>query len=342
MEDFFTFSLTSDTWSPAHPALVEAIAEANHGFAPAYGDDPMTQRAKEAFYALFGRDIEVFFVLNGTGANVAALSALAGRGSGVVCHTGAHINTHETGAPEKLLGVKLLTVHAQGGKLLPRDVEAWAARQDYSHCVSPDVVSLSQTTEYGTVYTPEELRALCDAAHNNRMLVHMDGARFGNAVAALGCTPAAISRDAGVDVLCFGGTKNGFAFGEAIVFFNTELARRFAFLQKQHLQLASKTRFVSAQFAAALEGGLWLDMAADANRMAARLQAALQSLPGIQWLYPVESNQLFLQVPDAWLPKLEQWAHCGRDEEGLLRWVTAWNTTQEQVDAFAEQVKTLA
>lgn len=338
---FLDFTLASDTWSPAHPAILAALAQANTGYAPAYGEDGMTRLAVAEFKKLFGPDIEVFFALSGTGANVAALAAMLGRGSGIVCADTAHINVHETGAPERLLSVKLLPCPHQNGKLTPAMLEERAFANGDPHCASADVVSLSQCTEMGTVYTSDELRALCDTAHRLGMLVHMDGARFAGAVAHLGCSAAEVSRDVGVDVLGFGGTKNGFVFGEAIVFFNTALAERFAYLQKQHLQMASKNRYIAAQFVASLQNGLWLETARSANAAAARLAAAMGALPGVSLLAPPQSNILFFHTPPAWHGALREWTDFDLEADGSIRLVTSWDTTDAQIDAFVERVKTL-
>ncbi|MDR1194408.1 MAG: threonine aldolase [Peptococcaceae bacterium] len=340
-EFFLDFTLSSDTWSPAHPRMAEAIGRACEGYAPPYGEDGLTKAAVAEFKKILGSEIEVFFALNGTGANVLALSALMDRCSGIICPDSAHINNHETGAPERLLGAKLLPCPHRQGKLAPEDIRRWAARRGDPGYASPDVVSIAQTTEYGTVYTAAEVAAICRAAHENGMLVHMDGARFANAVAALGSEPLASSGGAGVDALCFGGTKNGFVFGEAIVFFNRGAARRFAWLQKQHLQLASKNRYIAAQFEAALRGGLWLELARQANQTAARLAAALEAMPGAALVYPVQSNQIFLRVPSAWHEPLRRWTSYGQEADGTLRLVTSWNTTEAQIDDFIAKLKTL-
>ncbi|GHU78855.1 threonine aldolase [Clostridia bacterium] len=338
MQAFYDFSLSSDTWSPAHPKILEAVSAANHGYAEPYGKDYLSGRAEEAFKALFGPDIDVFFVLNGTGANVAALSACVGRGSGIVCADTAHINTHESGAPEKLLGAKLLSAPNSGGKLLPEQIEPWAAQRGDAHSASPDVVSISQTTELGSVYSPDELKKIAGTAHRHGMLVHMDGARFANAVAALDVPAARASREAGIDLMCFGGTKNGFLFGEAIVFFNRGLAERFSWLHKQHLQLGSKNRYIAAQFIAALDGGLWLETAKAANSAASRLGAGLSRISGAEIVTPVESNMVFVRLTDELRQRLLALTPADVDAAGVTRLVTSFCTADGQIDRLLQEL----
>ncbi|MDR1438961.1 MAG: hypothetical protein LBJ10_02820 [Clostridiales bacterium] len=337
---FHGFTLSSDTWAPAHPRMVEAIARANEGYAEPYGHDACCREAEAAFRRLFGRDdLSVFFAMNGTGANVAALAACAGHGTGVVCAETAHINVHETGAPERLAGVKLLASPAEHGKLLPSSIREWAAQRGDPHCALPTAVSISQTTELGCAYTARELREIADAAHGCGMALHMDGARFANAVAAAGCEPAALSCGAGVDVMCFGGTKNGFVFGEAIVFFNQALAERFAWLHKQYLQLPSKARYVAAQFLAALEGGLWLELAGSANRAAARLAGGLASILRAEVSHPVDSNMVFVRLPPAALAAAARLSMADAGPGGELRLVTSYLAADAQIDGFVAALR---
>ncbi len=336
------FSLSSDTWAPAHPAILQALAGANEGFALPYGEDELTEQAEAAVCRLFGRDVKVHFVFNGTGANVAALAAMAKRGGGVLCVDTAHINVHETGAPEKLAGLKLLAVPQQNGKLTPAAVSAIAPQRQNHHFASPDIVSVANVTECGTVYTPEEMGQICATAHQNGMLVHLDGARFANAVAALGCGAAALAAEAGVDVMSFGGTKNGFVFGEAIVFFNLDLAERFFWLHKQFLQLACKNRYIAAQFLAALQNDLWLKNAGAANAAAARLEQALIGYRGMRPAFTRDANMLFLQTEDAALRQKAAAAFGVDDEDGMLRFVASWCVTNAQVDGFVADFKKLA
>lgn len=335
------FSLASDNTSGVHPAIMQALADCNRGYATAYGEDAWSEEAEALFKKLFGREVAVFLVMNGTGANVAALSALVGRSSAIVCPSCAHINTHETGAGERLLGAKLLPLPHDKGKLAPETLDSLAPIVGDFHAASPDVLSISNTTELGSVYTQEEVAALCDKAHAMGMKVHMDGARFANAVAALDCTPDALTGAAGVDVLCFGGTKNGFMFGEAIVFFDLALAERFAYLRKQYLQLASKGRFVAAQFIAALKDDLWLEMGRNGNAMAQRLGKAIAGLKHAQLVAPVESNQIFASIPPDWEEALRAVAPFLFMEDGSARFVTSFDTQAEQIESFIAAMQKL-
>ncbi len=339
MYDLPEFSLASDTWCPAHPDILAAVARVNEGYAPAYGDDGVTAAAKRALCGVFGDDIDVYFAFSGTGANVFALAALAGRAGAAVCPESAHINMHEAAACEGLAGVKLLCAATPDGKLAVADIERYAELRDDIHCARPDMISISQVTERGTVYTQAELEALCRAAHAHGMAVHMDGARFANAVAATGLPPRALSRDAGVDVLTLGGTKNGFLFGEAVIFFNKGAAGRYARLQKQYLQLASKNRYIAAQFAAALENGLWLDMAKRANGAAARLAAGLSGIAGMELQYPAQANMVFMKASGRPLERADALGLIAPGEApGVVRMVASWCATDAQIDAFVTEM----
>lgn len=340
MYDFQEFSLVSDTGCPAHPAILAAVGSVNEGYAAAYGDDEVTAAAKRALCEIFGGDIDVYFAFSGTGANVFALAALAGRSGAAVCPATAHIGVHEAAACEGLAGVKLLCADTADGKLRVADVERYAALREDIHCPRPDLISISQVTECGTVYTQAELEALCRAAHAHGMAVHMDGARFANAVAATGLPPRAISRDAGVDVLTLGGTKNGFLFGEAVIFFNKDASGRYARLQKQFLQLASKNRFIAAQFVAALENGLWLDMAKRANDAAARLASGLSQIDGMALRYPADANMVFMRASGKPLERAVAMGLAAPGEpDGVLRMVASWGATDAQIDAFVEHMR---
>ncbi len=339
MHDF-----ASDNHAGAHPEVLEAIAAANEGHAGSYGADPWTQRAEALLREQFGGDARGFVVFNGTGANVSSLDALTAPFEGVVCTETAHMNVDECGAPERLAGTKLLTVATEHGKLGPDDLARWESRRGDEHQVQPRLVSITQASELGTVYTVEETRAIADEAHRLEMLLHVDGARLANAAAALGVALAELTTEAGVDVVSFGGTKNGLVFGEAVVFCRAELARDFPFTRKQLGQLASKMRFVSAQFEALLTGDLWLRSARHANDMAARLAAAVEAVDGIEITHPVEANAVFARLPrpaiDRLLAELPGehpfyvW-DAARDE---VRWMCSWDTTEADVDGFAATV----
>ena len=259
----------SDNCAPVHPRVMAALGAANRGHVPGYGYDPVTAEADSLFDRLFGRHVEVFYTFNGTGSNAAALAHLVRPHHGIVCADTSHINAAETCAPERIAGGKLLTVPSADGKVTPAQLEGILGGWQSEHVPKPAVLSLTQVTDEGMVYTPEELRALTDAAHRHGMIVHMDGARLANAVAANRGDLAGST--AGVDVLGFGGTKNGMMFGEAVVFLKTELAEEFAYTRKSCGQLPSKARYIAAQFIALLEDGLWLELAGNANRMARQL-----------------------------------------------------------------------
>jgi len=336
-------SFASDNNTGVHPAVMEAIIAANEGNAIAYGDDPYTERAADVFRQHFGADSEPFLVMNGTGANVTALATITRPYEAVICTDCAHINVDECGAPERVAGCKLIPVSAPDGKLTPAAIDACLFGRGDEHNAQPRVVSITQATETGTVYSPEEVRALAETAHANGMLVHMDGARICNAAAALGTSLREITRDAGVDVLSFGGTKNGLMLGEAAVFFNPELAADFRYYRKQATQLASKMRFISVQFTALLEGNLWLENALHANRMAALLAELVRDIPGVKIVQPVESNAVFAAVPKEAIPTLMEHSYFYLTSSGttisVARWMTSWKTTEEDVHAFAAAVK---
>lgn len=330
-------SFGSDNHAGAHPRALEALAAANEGHAVSYGADPWTARAVERFRELFGAEVEVFFVFNGTGANVASLAALARPYEAVLCTESAHVNVDECGAPERFAGCKLLPLPAPDGKLRPEQVGAALARRGDQHAVQPRVVTVSQATELGTIYTARQLGALVTICHEHGLRLHVDGARIANAAAALGA-PLSELLD-GVDAISFGGTKNGLVFGEAVVLRDPELAAAFPFVRKQATQLPSKARFVAAQFEALLADGLWLENAAHANAMAARLADAVRD--AVEIVHPVESNAVFARVPAAAIPALQAAAYfyVWDEAESVVRWMTAWDTTEADVDRFAAAVR---
>ncbi|MEV5828500.1 beta-eliminating lyase-related protein [Spirillospora sp. NPDC052242] len=326
----------SDNQASVHPEILAALAAVNEGHQPAYGDDAVTARLREVVREHFGARAEAYPVFNGTGANVVALQAMSERWSAVICPDSAHINTDECGAPEKIAGIKLVTAPAPDGKLTPAAVERLAVGFGSVQRAQPAVVSISQSTEFGTVYTPEEVAAVAAAAHERGLGVHMDGARLANAAAALGVPMRALTTDAGVDVLSFGGTKNGLLLGEAVVVLNPDAARGVEFLRKSSLQLASKMRYVSAQLVALLEGDLWHRNAARANAMARRLAGGAGALPGVEITQAVQANTVFAIVPKDVCERLrERFAFYVWDERtGEVRWVCSFDTTEEDVDAF--------
>jgi threonine aldolase len=330
----------SDNHAGAHPDLLAAIAAANHGHAEAYGADPWTERAEAAFRRHFGSEARAFCVFNGSGANVAAVDALTGAHEAVICTDVAHLHVDECGAPERLTGTKLLTVAAPHGKLTAADVGRWEARRGDEHHVQPRLVSITQSTELGTVYTVDETRAIADAAHAHGMYMHVDGARLANAAASLELSLAALTTEAGVDAVSFGGTKNGLLFGDAVVFCRPDLGQDFAFTRKQLLQLASKMRFVSAQFEALLDGELWLANARHANAMAARLADRVGAIEGVEISHPVQANVVFARLPRPAIDELqrEHGFYVWDEPSDEVRWMCAWDTRPEDVDAFAEAV----
>jgi threonine aldolase len=336
----------SDNFAGAHPDVLAAVAAANDGHVPAYGADPYTAAAETRLREHFGDAARPFLVFNGSAANVLSLLASARPFEAVICPDCAHMNVDECGAPERIAGVKLYTVAAPGGKLTPELVDARlrAIHIGDEHAAQPRVVSISNATELGTVYTPGEVRAIAELAHERDLLLHVDGARLANAAACLDLSLRALTTDAGVDLVSFGGTKNGLLLGEAVVFLAPQLAEDFLYIRKQSLQLASKMRFVAAQFDALLRDDLWRRNAAHANAMAARLANAVKELPGVRVTQQVEANGVFAVLPrDATARLLDAWPgdtpfHVWSEESGEVRWMTAWDTTEDDVDRFAAAV----
>ncbi|MEP6475552.1 MAG: aminotransferase class I/II-fold pyridoxal phosphate-dependent enzyme [Gemmatimonadota bacterium] len=334
----------SDNYAGVHPAVLQAIADANVGHASSYGADPWTAQATDLIRREFGPRAEPFFVFNGTGANVVALSAILQPWQAVLCPAGAHINVDECGSPERFTGCKLLTVPTTDGKLRPDDMTAALARIGDEHSVQLRAISISQTTEYGTAYSATEVRALADHAHRHHLLLHMDGARLANAAVGLGATLAELTADAGVDILSFGGTKNGLLGAEAVILFTVDPAS-LKFLRKQAAQLASKMRFLSAQFIALLTDRLWHTNASHANRMAARLAAGLARFPRLNLTQPVDANSVFAQVPAEYISALQERYrfYLWDQPKSEVRLMCAWDTTEADVDgllaAMAEIVR---
>lgn len=336
----------SDNFAGAHPEILAAISNANEGHAVAYGNDEWTSRAQDAFRSHFGPEAVAHPVFNGTAANVLSVAATCRPWQAVICAGSAHMNADECGAPERMTGVKLLPVSTEHGKITPDAVAARIERIGDQHAVQPRLVSISQATELGTVYSPVELAALAELAHQHDLLLHVDGARLANAAASLESSLAAITTDVGVDLLSFGGTKNGLLFGEAVVFLRAGLGERFEFVRKQLAQLASKMRFVSAQFTALLEGDLWLRTASHANAMAARLESAVSELDEIEIAHPVEANSVFARLPTAASARLgrrhgDEYPFYMWDEPArIARWMCSWDTSAADVDGFAAAVAT--
>ncbi|WP_127794863.1 low specificity L-threonine aldolase [Agromyces sp. LHK192] len=337
----------SDNYSGIHPEILEAIAAANGGHQIAYGDDDYTARLHDVFAQHFGEGVDVFPVFNGTGANVTGLQSMLPRWGAVISASTAHINSDEGGAPERVGGMKLLTVPTPDGKLTPEliDREAWGWGDE--HRAQPLVVSITQTTELGTAYTADEVRAIADHAHSHGMRLHLDGARLANAAASLGLPLRAFTRDAGVDVLSFGGTKNGAMGAEAIVVLEPEASDGLKYLRKLNMQLASKMRFVSAQLITLLEGDLWLRSASHANAMASRLRDALDagvaagSLPGLGFTQATQSNGVFATLPTGVADRLRDRGFKFYDwdaSRGEVRWMCSFDTTEADIDAFVAAI----
>ncbi|WP_232676404.1 low specificity L-threonine aldolase [Nocardioides sp. R-C-SC26] len=330
----------SDNYAGVHPQVLEAIAVANGGHQTAYGDDVYSARLTSVLSERFGKPVEAYPVFNGTGANVVALRAACERWEAVVCTDSAHIHVDECGAPEAMGGVKLLVVPGVDGKLVPASLDTLGTRRGDEHTVQPRVVSITQATELGTVYTTEEIAAVVDAAHERNLLVHVDGSRLANAAAHLGVDIGAIVGATGVDLVSLGGTKNGMLMGEAVVALNPDAARGWKFVRKQSMQLASKMRFVSAQLLALYEGDLHLQTAGHANAMAARLADAVAGLPGLT-LRPVQANAVFATLPIEVSLRLQERFHFyfWNETTGEVRWMCSWDTTPADVDAFAAAIR---
>ncbi len=332
-------SFASDNAAPVAPEMLRAIEAANDGDATGYGADAWTASAVERFREHFGAATSVYFTFNGTGANVVALSCLVKPWEAVLCPASAHLQTDECGAFERFAGSKVIPVTTQDGKLRPGDLEPHLRAGHEEHHPQPRVLSISQSTEYGGLYEPQEIAALCKFAHGRGLLVHVDGARIANAAAALGTTPRAITTDLGVDVLTFGGTKNGLLFGEAICFFDSSLVRDGAlFARKQGMQLASKMRYVAAQFDALLAGELWLQYAAHANAMTRLLHDRVSQIDGVRVTRPVRCNAIFATMDRAAIERARSQFFFYTFDDALpeVRWMTHWATQPQDVDAFAE------
>ncbi|MGH9502303.1 MAG: threonine aldolase family protein [Terriglobales bacterium] len=335
-----TRSFASDNNAGVHPEVLKAILTANQGHAVGYGDDPYTALAVRKFKQHFGSDTEVFIVFNGTAANCLGLKALTNSYHAVICGEAAHIYADECGAPEKFTGCKLIPVPVTNGKLTIEAVTHACHGVDDPHHVQPRVVSITQSTEVGTVYKPEEIKALARFAHQHGMFLHMDGARIANAAASLRQSLRQATRDLGVDVLSFGGTKNGALGAEAVVFFDKKLAHDFLYLRKQGMQLASKMRFISAQFDALFTGDLWLKSAQHANRMAQLLQKQLRMIPQVKIVYKVEANGVFAKIPRAAISRLQKryFFYVWNEQQSIVRWMCSFDTTEPDVRQFARFV----
>lgn len=332
----------SDNYAGVCPEAWQSLSEANPGHVHSYGDDRWTQQAADLIRDLFETKCEVYFVFNGTSANSLALASTCQSYNSILCHEMAHVETHECGAPEFFSnGTKVLLVAGKDGKLDPAGVEQAVKRRNDIHYPKPRAISLTQATELGTVYGVDEVKALWEVARRHELRIQMDGARFANAVASLGVAPKEITWQAGVDVLCFGGTKNGMAVGEAVVFFNREMAREFDYRCKQAGQLASKMRFLSAPWVGMLRDGAWLRHAGHANRMAALLEQELSAIPGLRIMYPRQANMVFMQLPASAIQALfaKGWMFYTFISLDDCRLVCSWDTTEADVRAFVADVR---
>jgi len=335
----------SDNYAGICPEAFAAMAAANQGHEVSYGDDTWTEKASNLLREVFETNCEVFFVFNGTSANSLSLASLCQSYHSILCHELSHVEGSECGAPEFFAnGTKVLLLPGAQGKIDPKSIEKAVNKRNDIHYPKPRALSLTQATEVGTVYSLEEMRELAAVARHFQLRIQMDGARFANAVVSLGVAPKEVTWKAGVDVLCFGGTKNGLAVGEAVVFFNSELAREFDYRCKQGGQLASKMRFLSAPLTGMLQDGAWLRHAEHANAMARRLAAALRQIQGIEVAYPVQTNAVFARIPELVVEAVHQrgwkfYTHVGGWEESRL--MCSWDTTPEDVDAFAADLHEL-
>jgi threonine aldolase len=333
-------SFASDNNAGVHPNILRAISAVNRGHVVGYGDDAYTQGTLRTFRRHFGPGIAVFPVFNGTAANVLSLAALSSPYHAVMCGEAAHVYVDECGAPEKFTGCKLIPIATTDGKLTVEAVKhAYHGIGDQHH-VQPRLISITQATEVGTVYQPGEVRALARFAHQRGMYLHVDGARIANAAASLGLGLRQATRDLGVDVLSFGGTKNGAMAAEAVVFFDQKLAFDFRFLRKQGMQLASKMRFIAAQFDALFSNDLWLKNAVHANRMAKLLERAVRAIPQVRIVYKVEANGVFAQIPRHAIGKLQEryFFYVWDEEAPIVRWMCSFDTSKEDVERFAKYV----
>jgi threonine aldolase len=334
-------SFASDNNAGVHQEVIDAIARVNAGHVVAYGDDPYTARAVKAFEKHLGRNIAVFFVFGGTGANVLGLQAITKSYQAIICAATAHINVDECGAPEKFTGCKLLDVESANGKITVDQIKPLLHGIGFEHHVQPRVISVSQSTEMGTVYTPRELKTLSSFARKNNLLLHMDGARIANAAVSLKATLKETTADVGVDVLSFGGAKNGMMYGEAVVFFDKSMASDFKYIRKQGMHLPSKMRFIAAQFEALLSGDLWRRSATHSNRMAQLLAEELRKIPQIRLTQPVESNGVFAIIPPKYIPELQKkyFFYVWNEEISEVRFMTAFDTTEDDIQQFVALVR---
>lgn len=334
-------SFASDNNSGVHPLIMDAVINANSNHAVGYGDDPWTGRATARIKEIFGEEASPFFVFNGTGANSVALQSVTRSFNSILCAETAHINVDECGAPARMTGCAVVAIPASDGKLTPELIKPHLKNFGVCHHSQPKAVYISQVSELGTIYTIEEVKAIAGLLHAHKMYLHMDGARLANACAYLNCTMKQVTVDAGVDVLSFGGTKNGMMMGEAVISFCPEITENMEFYRKQSAQLASKLRYLSAQFIPYLENNLWLENATKANAGAAKLAAVLGQYPQIKFTQKVESNQLFFTAPVEALRKLQEsyFFYMWNEEINEARLVTSWDTTDEDISRLEDDLR---
>ena len=334
----------SDNNSGVHPKFLKAIADVNTEHVLGYGDDIYTQKAIQAFKNAFGKDIDVFFTFLGTGANVLGLNALTNPYNSIICAETAHIFEDECGAVERFGGAKLIPIETSNGKLTVKLIQPKIKGVGFEHHSQPKVISITQVSELGTVYSVDEIKSITEFAHKNDMLVHMDGARISNAAVSLGLDFKAFTKDAGIDILSFGGTKNGMMYGEAVIFFNTKLAESFKYIRKQGMQLASKMRYISAQFECFLKNDFWKELATHSNNMAQLLAKEIEPLPFVKLNQKVEGNGLFVQIDKKLANKLQEkhFFYDWDEDNNIYRWMCSWDTTKEDINDFIKEIKTVS
>lgn len=337
-------SFASDNNSGIHPEILQSIMDTNQDHAIAYGNDPYTLDAVECLREEFGEETGIYFVYGGTAANVLGLKQITASYHSILCAETAHIQNDECGAPERFTGNKLLTIPSSNGKITPASIKPLLQGIGFEHHAQPRVISISQATEMGTVYTPGEIRAIADFAHQNQLLLHMDGARLCNAAASLGTGLRQLSADAGVDVLSFGGAKNGMLVGECVIFFDKTISETFKYTRKQGMQLMAKMRFIAAQFIAYFSDDLWLRNASHANAMAKLLEESLHGIPQIRFTQPVETNAVFAIIPKDWIPIIQEkyFFYVWKEDVSEVRWMTSYDTTKEDIQHFTDFIRNLS
>lgn len=334
-------SFASDNNAGVHPEILKAIERVNYGHVKGYGDDPFSKEAEALFAREFGDQAKVFFVFNGTGANVMALQSMTRSFQSIICSHAAHINEDECGAPEKFTGCKLVDIYCADAKLSVPLIQPYFREQGDQHQSQQSVISITQCSEFGTVYTADQIEAICQYAHGNNMLVHVDGARIANAAASLNMSFKDMLVKTGVDILSFGGTKNGMMYGEAVVFINPDPAVYARFIRKQSMQLASKMRYISAQFIALLSDDLWLRNAQHANAMARLMAEGLKDIPALQIVHSVDANSVFCKIPREITPQLQEeyFFYIFDENENIARFMCSWDTKEEDVLRFVAFLK---